>query len=43
MPAKTDTVTHVLFDNYKFKVIRDLESIDHLCFNPTGRIGLIRM
>ena len=24
-----------------YKVIRDLESIDHLCINPIRRIGLI--
>ena len=24
-----------------YKVIRDLESIDHLCINPIHRIGLI--
>ena len=26
---------------FVYKVIRDLESIDHLCINPIGRIGLI--
>ena len=26
---------------FVFKVIRDLESIDHLCINPIHRIGLI--
>ena len=26
---------------YVYKVIRDLESIDHLCINPIHRIGLI--
>ena len=27
---------------FVYKVIRDLESIDHLCINPIRRIGLIR-
>ena len=26
---------------FVYKVIRDLESIDHLCINPTRKIGLI--
>ena len=26
---------------FVYKVIRDLESIDHLCINPIRRIGLI--
>ena len=26
---------------FVYKVIRDLESIDHLCINPIHRIGLI--
>ena len=26
---------------FLYKVIRDLESIDHLCINPIHRIGLI--
>ena len=26
---------------FVFEVIRDLESIDHLCINPIHRIGLI--
>ena len=26
---------------FVYKVIRDLESIDHLCINPFRRIGLI--
>ena len=37
LPAKSDS--DVLF---LYKVIRDLESIDHLCINPIRRIGLIR-
>ena len=28
---------------FVYKVIRDLESIDHLCINPIRRIGLIHM
>ena len=28
---------------FVYKVIRDLESIDHLCINPILRIGLIHM
>ena len=36
LPAKSDS--DVLF---VYKVIRDLESIDHLCINPIRRIGLI--
>ena len=27
---------------FVYKVIRDTESIDHLCINPIRRIGLIR-
>ena len=26
---------------FVYKVIRDLESIDHLCINPIRRLGLI--
>ena len=36
LPAKSDS--DVLF---VYEVIRDLESIDHLCINPIHRIGLI--
>ena len=36
MPAKSDS--EVMF---VYKVIKDLESIDHLCINPIRRIGLI--
>ena len=36
VPAKSDS--DVMFVN---NVIRDLESIDHLCINPIRRIGLI--
>ena len=36
LPAKSDS--DVLF---VFEVIRDLESVDHLCINPIHRIGLI--
>ena len=36
LPAKSDS--DVMF---VYKVIRDLESIDHLCINPIHRIGLI--
>ena len=36
VPAKSDS--DVMF---VYKVIRDLESIDHLCINPIRRIGLI--
>ena len=28
---------------FVYKVIRDLESVDHLCINPIRRIGLIHM
>ena len=28
---------------FVYKVIRELESIDHLCINPILRIGLIHM
>ena len=38
MPAKSDS--DVMF---VYKVIRDLESIDHLCINPIHRIGLIQV
>ena len=38
LPAKSDS--DVLF---VFEVIRDLESIDHLCINPIHMIGLIHM
>ena len=27
---------------FVYKVIRDLESVDHLCINPIRRIGLIQ-
>ena len=36
VPAKSDS--DVMF---VYKVIRDLESIDHWCINPIRRIGLI--
>ena len=36
LPAKSDS--DVLF---VYEVIRDLESIDHLCINHIHRIGLI--
>ena len=36
VPAKSDS--DIMF---VYKVIRDLESIDHLCINPIHRIGLI--
>ena len=36
LPAKSDS--DVMF---VYKVIRDLESIDHLCINSIHRIGLI--
>ena len=36
MPAKSDSDVMLVY-----KVIRDLESIDHLCINPIRRIGLI--
>ena len=35
VPAKSDS--DIIF---VYKVIRDLESIDHLCINPIHRIGL---
>ena len=38
LPAKSDCV--VMF---VYKVIWDLESIDHLCINPIRRIGLIHI
>ena len=28
---------------FVYKVIRDLESVDHLCINPIRRIGLIHV
>ena len=36
MPAKRDS--DIMF---VYKVIRDLELIDHLCINPINWIGLI--
>ena len=36
LPAKSDS-----YVNFVYKVIKDLESIDHLCINPIRRIGLI--
>ena len=36
LPAKSDS--DVMF---RYKVIRNLESIDHLCINPILRLGLI--
>ena len=36
LPAKSDSYVMLVF-----KVIRDLESINHLCINPIRRIGLI--
>ena len=36
MPARNDS--DLMF---VYKIIRDLESIDHLCINPIHRIGLI--
>ena len=36
LPAMSDSD-----DMFYYKVIRDLESIDHLCINPIRRIGLI--
>ena len=36
VPAKSDS--DIMF---VYKVIRDLESIDHLCINPIHRIGLL--
>ena len=38
LPAKSDS--DVMF---VYKVIRDLQLIDHLCINPICRIGLIHM
>ena len=35
LPAKSDS------DMFRYKVIRNLESIDHLCINPILRIGLV--
>ena len=36
VPARSDSDL-----KFVYKVIRDLESIDHLCINPIRRIGLI--
>ena len=36
LPAKTDSDIR-----FVYKIIRDLESIDHLYINPMRRIGLI--
>ena len=36
LPTKSDS--DVIF---VYKIINDLESIDHLCINPIRRIGLI--
>ena len=36
LPTKSDSN-----DKFCFKVIRDLESINHLCINPIRRIELI--
>ena len=35
LPAKSDSYVIV------YKVMRDLESTDHLCINPIHRIGLM--
>ena len=32
-----------VMSHFVYKVIRDLESMDHLCINPIHRIGLIHM